>query len=374
MDIETKIGLVRKKPTEEIVTEGDLREIFETHAHPKHYIGYEISGMVHIGSGLAVGLKIKDFLEAGIKPTVWLADYHAWINGKLGGDIGKIQKIGEGYFKHALISAGIDDEKVDYLLASKTYARHDEFWADVLRIAKDTTMKRMLRCLTIMGRKESETLSAASMIYPAMQAADIFLLDVQIAHAGMDQRKAHMLAREVAGKFKKKFAAVHSHLLPGLQGVGRMNGPPTDETFQAALKGEQGKDDIVEMQTEAKMSKSKPDSAIFVHDSEEEIRRKISKAFCPEKIIEGNPIIEYAEHLILRDREMKVERPTKFGGDLAIANSEELRRTYLEGKLHPMDLKNAVAGELIGMLKPSRDYFAKHKEYLEQIKDIEITR
>src|SRR3989338_5201685 len=115
MDIETKIDLVKKKPTEEVVTEKDLREIFQNYAHPKHYIGYEISGKVHIGSGLAVGLKIKDFLKAGIKPTVWLADYHAWINGKLGGDIEKIQKIGEGYFKHALISAGIDEENVDYL-------------------------------------------------------------------------------------------------------------------------------------------------------------------------------------------------------------------------------------------------------------------
>ena len=367
MDIETKIELVKRKPTEEIVTEQDLREIFQNYSHPKHYIGYEISGMVHIGSGLAVGLKIKDFLEAGIKPTIWLADYHAWINGKLGGDLDKIQKIGEGYFKHALISAGIDDEKVDFLLASKLYDKHQEFWADVLRIAKDTTMKRMLRCLTIMGRKESDSLSAASMIYPAMQAADIFLLDVQIAHAGMDQRKAHMLAREVAPKFKKKFCAVHGHLLPGLLGTGRMNAPGA-ETGVASI------DAKVEAEMEAKMSKSKPDSAIFVHDSEDDIKRKISKAFCPEKVLDGNPIIEYAEYLILRDRTMKIERPAKFGGDLEITNAEELRAIYSEGKLHPMDLKNSVSAELIKMLKPARDYFVKHKEYLEQIKEIEVTR
>ena len=118
----------------------------------------------------------------------------------------------------------------------------------------------------------------------------------------------------------------------------------------------------------------KPDSAIFVHDSEDDIKRKISKAFCPEKVLDGNPIIEYAEYLILRDRTMKIERPAKFGGDLEITNAEELRAIYSEGKLHPMDLKNSVSAELIKMLKPARDYFVKHKEYLEQIKEIEVTR
>ncbi|MDO8554248.1 MAG: tyrosine--tRNA ligase [Candidatus Micrarchaeota archaeon] len=366
MDIETKIDLVKKKPTEEVVTEKDLREIFENYAHPKHYIGYEISGMVHIGSGLAVGLKIKDFLAAGIKPTIWLADYHAWINGKFGGDLDKIQKIGEGYFKHALISAGIDEEKVDFLLASTTYKKHPEFWADMLKISKDTTMNRMLRCVTIMGRKESETLQSSAVVYPAMQAADIFLLDVQIAHAGMDQRKVHMLAYELAPKFKKKICAVHGHLLPGLQGPGRMNAPgvETGTTVDAKV------DELID----AKMSKSKPDSAIFVHDSEEEIQRKIKKAYCPEKVSDGNPMVEYAEYLVLRDRPLKIERPAKFGGDIVFETAEELKSVYAEGKLHPMDLKNAVARELVNMLKPSRDYFAKHKEYLEQIKEGDITR
>ena len=98
MDIETKIELVKKKPTEEIVTEQDLREIFETYAHPQQYIGFEISGMVHVAAGLSTALKINDLIQAGCKCMIWLADYHAWINGKLGGDLKTIQKFGEGYF------------------------------------------------------------------------------------------------------------------------------------------------------------------------------------------------------------------------------------------------------------------------------------
>ena len=357
MDLETKIDLVKRKPTEEIVTEADLREIFETYAHPKHYIGFEISGMVHLGSGLCTMLKLKDFLEAGIKPTIFLADYHAWINGKLGGDLEAIRKVANGYFKHAFVSLGLPEDKVDYVLASTIYDAG--YWKDVLNIAKDTTVNRMLRCITIMGRKESDSMSSAVIFYPAMQAADIFKLDVQIAHAGMDQRKVHMLAREVAPKFKKKFVAVHGHLLPGLQGGARMD-PTKPVSEDASL--------------EAKMSKSKPGSAIFIHDSEAEIQDKIKKAFCPEKVCEGNPIFETAEYLILRDKPLKVERPAKFGGDIEFADAAELGKVYADGKLHPMDLKNAVARELIAMLKPSRDYFAKHEEYLKQIGEAAITR
>ncbi len=365
MDIERKIDLVCRPPIEEVITREDLREIFQNYSQPRHYIGFEISGKVHIGSGLMTALKIRDFMEAGVKPNIWLADYHAWINGKLGGDLEKIQAVAEGYFKHAFISLGLTEDKVNYLQASKVY--DDEFWKMVLDIGRNTTISRILRTVTIMGRKETEATNAASIFYPAMQAADIKKLDIQIAHAGMDQRKVHMLAREVFPKIGYgKFAAVHGHLLPGLQSAGRM-----DATITAAPGSADHKE---EMQTDAKMSKSKPSSAIFIHDSEDEIKSKISKAFCPEKIVEGNPMIEYAEYICMRDKPLKVERPAKFGGDVEFATSAELKSVYMEGKLHPMDLKNAVAKELMELLKPSRDYFAKHPEYIEQINQVAITR
>lgn len=366
MDIQSKIDLVKRSPTEEIVTEADLKRIFETYAHPRHYIGFEISGMIHIGSGLCTSMKINDFIKAGIKPTIFLADYHSYINEKLGGDLEKIQKVALGYFKHAFVSLGLDDSRVEYVLASEIYDR--DYWKQVLKISKDTTLKRMMRCLTIMGRKESENTSCAGVVYPAMQAADIFKLDVQIAHAGMDQRKIHMLARELSHTYKKDFVAVHGHLLPGLQGPGRMNSPGVNSGPVAEV------DAKVEEEMDAKMSKSKPDSAIFIHDSEEQIKNKLKKAYCPEKIVEGNPLVEYAQYLILREKKLFINRPAKFGGDLEISTPDELRQIYAEGKLHPMDLKAAVATELCSLLKPSRDYFEKNKHYLEQISAKDVTR
>ncbi len=368
MDAESKMELVQKGTTLEILTKDELRSLFETNSHPSHYIGFEISGRVHLGTGLCTALKIKDFLAAGIKPTVFLADYHAWINGKLGGDLEKIQSVAKGYFKHAFISMGLPEDKVNYILASEIY--DSEYWKEVLHISKSTTMPRMLRCTTIMGRTgDTSAMDSASIVYPAMQAADIWKLDVDIAHAGMDQRKVHVLSRELSEKMKRKKAvAVHGRLLTSLTGPGRMDATGTGAKNTAeGGKGAAGthSDDAAHdaAMIEGKMSKSNPKSCIFIEDSEEEIKAKITSAYCPPKVAEGNPIIEMAEFFILRDKPLKVERPAKFGGDAEFTNAGELKSAYLEGKLHPMDLKSAVTREITEILKPSREYFAKNKKY-----------
>jgi tyrosyl-tRNA synthetase len=361
MDVQRQVELVCRGSVLEVLTQDELRLLLESNEHPSHYIGFEISGKVHLGTGLCTALKIKDFLDAQIKPTIFLADYHAWLNGKFSGDLEKIQQVAKGYFKSAmfasLLCAGIDEEKaksVRFAMGSELYAEHGlDYWGDVLRVAQNTTKERMLRCITIMGRLSTEkTLYSSALIYPAMQVADIWALGADIAHAGMDQRKVHVLARELAPKFKKKKPiAVHSSLLASLLGPGRMD-PNSSEDDKLVL---------------GKMSKSNPDSCIFIHDSAEDISKKISKAYCPPKVADSNPIIQMAELFILPRHPLKIERPQKFGGEIEISSPKELRSLYCDGGLHPMDLKNAVCRELIEILKPARDYFAARLHLLEQI-------
>ena len=50
MDVTTKLDLVMKSPTEEVITQEELKKLFETNDKPRHYIGYEISGILHLGS------------------------------------------------------------------------------------------------------------------------------------------------------------------------------------------------------------------------------------------------------------------------------------------------------------------------------------
>lgn len=372
MDTQTKIDLVRKGSVLEVLTEDELKNLFETQAHPSHYIGFEISGKVHLGTGLCTALKIKDFVDAGIKPTIFLADYHAYLNGKLGGDLDKIQTVARGYFKSAmyasLLCAGLDEKQADsvrFVMGSELYDEMGlDYWNDVMHVSKDTTMKRMLRCTTIMGRTESDNLPSSATLYPSMQVADIWALEADIAHAGMDQRKVHVLAREVAEKLKRpKPVAVHGALLSGLLGPGKR--------MDAADAAHAADADAIMIAN--KMSKSNPDSCIFIHDSPDEIARKLKKAYCPEKIIEDNPVVQMAETFVLRGgagggagRALKVERPAKFGGDVEIADAAELRALFADGKLHPMDLKNAVGRELTAMLEPARKHFEKHPKLLEQ--------
>jgi tyrosyl-tRNA synthetase len=204
-----------------------------------------------------------------------------------------------------------------------------------------------------MGRKEDEVdMDASMLIYPAMQVADIFQLDVEVALGGMDQRKAHMLARDVAEKLGwKKVVAIHTPLLSGLEGGGRM--------------------DIVE----AKMSKSNPENSIFIHDPEEDIKRKIKKAYCPEGEVEDNPIMEICRYIIFnRVDEIVISRPEKWGGDLHIENYSMLKEVFESGQLHPQDLKNATADYLIDILKPVGEYFEKNPDNLKQVMSLSVTR
>lgn len=88
-----------------------------------------------------------------------------------------------------------------------------------------------------------------------------------------------------------------------------------------------------------KMSKSDPDSAIFMEDSESDVKRKIDKAYCPEGIVEKNPILDYTKNLIFGARtELQIERKEEYGGNVLYKDYKTLENDFAEKKLHPGDL------------------------------------
>jgi tyrosyl-tRNA synthetase len=134
----------------------------------------------------------------------------------------------------------------------------------------------------------------------------------------------------------------------------------------------------VEKTIELKMSKSIPDSAIFMADSPQEVKRKIEKAYCPAKTVYENPLVEYMKYIIFEKfQKVKIERPAKFGGDLEIESYSEFVRLYEEGKIHPTDLKQAVANYINEILEPVRKHFqnnSRARELEEFVRKQEITR
>ena len=315
----------------EVITVEELRKVMEKE-EKRAYIGFEPSGFVHLG-WLMCGEKIKDLVKAGFNVTILLADWHAWINDKLNGNMDAIRTCGE-YIKDAFAAMGV--EGVNYIYASDMI-KDESYWQLVLKIAKNTSLARVRRAMDIMGRKAEEAEKDFSkFIYPIMQVADIFYLDVDAALGGMDQRHAHMLARDFADKVKmKKPVALHTPIISSLKAKGRM--------------------DV------AKMSKSKPGSAIFVHDEKEEIERKIKKAYCPEGDA-SNPVMEIAAHLLF----------PHFGSieinGREYESYEVLEKDFISKELHPLDLKMGVASYLNKMIEPIRNYFKQNPKNLDMLK------
>jgi tyrosyl-tRNA synthetase len=351
LDVQEKYDLIARPPTEEIVTENELLELLKTNTHAKHYLGIEISGFLHLGSLLSTGYKINDFIKAGVDCTIFLADWHTMINDKLGGDMKKISRISD-YYEEAFKTVC---PKVTIERGSKLYDKNPDYWKDLIHFTKHVSLARTMRTLTIMGRSENEEkIELAKLLYPPMQAVDIHYLDLDIVHAGMDQRKIHMLVREVFPKMGKDWkvpVAVHHKLLPSLS-------QPTD------VYHKEGK--VV-----GKMSKSDPNSGIFIHDDDSVIKSKIKKAWCEEGNVKNNPLLEIAKQILFYEenyKEITVNRPEKFGGNVIYTKFSEMESDFENKKLHPTDLKQTVADLLTPIVSKLRGKLALEHE--KEISDI----
>jgi len=248
-------------------------------------------------------------------------------------------------------AAGMNMENVTFLWSSdEINARSNEYWPLVMDIARRNNVSRIQRCGQIMGRSDGGDMPAAQIFYPCMQCADIFFLKVDICSLGMDQRKVNMLAREYCDQIKRKNKPISlaHHMVSGL------------------LEGQE------------KMSKSDPNSAIFMEDSEKDVNTKIKKAFCPPGIVAGNPILDYTKHIILPGLgQLVIERKEENGGTVTYENWEALQADYEQEKVHPGDLKPAVAKAINKLIEPVRRHFEtdpRAKELLKRVKAFKVTK
>ncbi len=346
MTVEEKLAVLTKS-IDEVVTLDEAEELLAAGGRPKAYWGVEPSGLFHIGQALVGARKVKELTSLGFDVTILLADWHAFINDKLGGSMENIRACGR-FLEDGLKALGVESANVRFVVGSEILD-NKEYWEKVLRVSKASTVARIKRAMTIMGRTEEDAdADASTLIYPAMQVADIFHLDLDLAIGGMDQRHAHMLARDVAPKLgAKKPVALHWPLLMGLQGGGRMDA------------------------TESKMSKSDPDTCIFIHDEPDVISAKLKKAFCPAGEAEGNPVLEHAGLVVFPEiGTMDIQRSEKFGGDIRFDSYEELTSAFSKEEVHPMDLKNSVAKHISEILAPVRKYLEEHPENYQKVMQI----
>ena len=317
------------------------------------YVGFEPSGKAHIGWKV-LSLQLKRMLEADVNVLIFLADWHAWINDKFNGNMADIQltaRYMEETFR-ALLDyppEGDGPGELRFYYASQLMDSGD-YWARVLRCSKGATLAMVRKTFTIMGRDEaSSDHDLSKFFYPAMQASDIFELNIDIAIGGMDQRKAHMFMRDVASKYGwEKATCLHTPIISSLKSSGaRM------ESF------------------DHKMSKSDPGGAILIHDEPDKLRKKMRKHAYLNKDDMNSPIYELIEHVILPEfGEVVVTPNPKFGKPSTWTNLDDFRVAVMDGTLHPLDAKFGVADGISKGLETVAKHFSSNPKLLDEVTNI----
>ncbi len=359
MTTEERLALI-KQVGEEIVQEDELRKLLESNERLVAYDGFEPSGQIHIAQGILKAINVNKMTRAGVHFKMWVADWHAMANNKLGGDLEKIKTTGR-YFIEVWKASGMDLSNVEFLWASDM-VKNPDYWKLVIQVGRTNALRRFIRTAEMMGRAESlDNLTGANIIYSCMQVADIFMLGAKITQLGMDQRKLNMLAREIGPQLGYwKPVVVSHHMLMGLQ-----QKPPSGS-------------DKVARTIEIKMSKSVPDSAIFMTDTKDDIHRKIIKAYCPEGQITENPVLEYYKYILFEKfPQIIVEREAKFGGPVILNSYANLEKLFAEKQIHPLDIKHTAVKLLDQLLQPVRKHFEEDghaRELLTKVRSFQVTR
>ena len=316
------------------------------------YVGFEPSGTAHIGWKV-LALRLRKLLDARANVMVFLADWHAWVNDKFSGDMAAIQTTArymEDTFR-ALLGHPEEGEgpgQLRFVWAS-TVMSDGDYWARVLRCSKGMTLAQVRKTFSIMGRDEASSDNDLSKFYyPAMQAADIGHMHIDLAIGGMDQRKAHMYMRDVSQRWGwRKATCLHTPIISGLNATGgRM------ETF------------------DHKMSKSDPRGAILLHDDQAVMRKKMRKAYL-DPADEHSPVYELAEHIVLPEQGVIHVTPNpKFGEPSSWDDLDAFRAAVADGTLHPLDAKWGVADGLAAGLSSVASHFEAEPDLLEAVRTL----
>jgi len=332
MDIDKKIELI-KRNTEEIIGEDELKDLLSRKKQPVVYWGTAPTGKPHVGYFLPM-LKIADLLKAGFKVKILLADLHAAL------DNTPWPVLEQRYDYYAKVipliieSVGVKPKNLQFIKGSD-FQLKPEYMFDVLQMSSMVSVHDSEKAASEVV-KITNNPKLSGLIYPIMQALDEQYLSVDAQLGGTDQRKIMVLARENLPKLNyKQRIEILNPLVPGLVGK--------------------------------KMSASDEKSKIDLIDDEETVIKKINNADC----VSGdsdNGVIAFVKYVIMtikhdKNEKFIVKRDKKYGGDLIYKNYEEIEKDFIAKKLHPLDLKMAVALEINKLLS----IFRKNKVTLEKL-------
>jgi len=333
-----KLSLIRAN-TQEVLNSEIIEEILTKNDRPlRIYWGTATTGKPHCGYFVPM-LKIADFLAAGCEVTILLADVHAYLD-NLKAPI-ELVELRVKYYRlciTALLKAvNVDIARLKFVTGSE-YQYSPKYMRDLLTLSTQVSVHDASKAGSDVV-KQVESPPMSSHLYPLMQALDEEHLNVDAQFGGVDQRKIFTLAVESLPRigFRKR-AHIMNPLIPGLQEGG-------------------------------KMSSSDPDSKIDLIEPAEVVRKKLKKAFCPPKQVDGNGVLSFVEHVLLPASKFKNGGVAKFLVPRRDAETKEyseikqMKENYLADVLSPQNLKPAVTEALLEILEPIRKAFEESDEW-----------
>lgn len=329
---------ILKRNTEEIVTEEELRELLARTEKPVAYVGHAPTGRMHLGHLMNL-VKIGDFLKAGFSFKFLIADLHAYLDDKKSPF--ELLDARSAYMKlivsETLKAIGIRGDL--QFIKGSSFQLKKEYWLKGLLAAGELTFERCKRAASEVVRF-GEHPKLGGFFYPIMQNLDLHFLKAEVAYGGIDQRGIYMLGREFMPQWgMRKPICVFTPLIPSLKG--------------------------------GKMSASQKEGKIDLLEEPEAMRAKVGSAVCPAGIVEGNAVLMYARYVVFPilenlKRGFEIRREERFGGTVRFSNYSELEQSFAQKKLHPMDLKLAIADELSRVMEPVRQRFTREQALLKR--------
>lgn len=335
MDIDERLSLIRRN-TQEIITEEELRQLLTEKKTPVIYLGTSVTGRPHIGY-FVWGIKLNDFLKAGCKVKLLLADIHGALDNTPWDILEKRYEYYTQVIPAMLTAIGADLANFEIVKGSD-FQTKKEYIFDLWKLSTFVSVHDAHKAASEVV-KMGDNPKLAGLIYPLMQALDEEYLGVDIQYGGVDQRKIFVLARESLPKIGyRSRVEVMTPLIPGLAPGG-------------------------------KMSSSVKNSKIDLIDDTKTVDEKMRAAFCPEGQVDGNGVLAFVKHVLMVLKEdageaFVIDRPEKFGGPLTYTTYDALEADYVDKKMHPMDLKAAVAKEMNTLLQSTRDSVAGKEQLI----------
>ncbi|KAI4143549.1 MAG: hypothetical protein L6R39_004528 [Caloplaca ligustica] len=329
MSAQEKLALI-KENLQEVLKEDIIEDVILKQNRPlKIYWGTATTGRPHCGYFVPM-VKLAHFLRAGCTVKILLADIHGFLD-NLKAPI-ELVNYRADYYRFVITSLLKSlNVPIDRLIIVKgsSYQLSAEYTMDLFRLSSVVTEHDSKKAGSeVVKQVANPTLSG--LIYPLMQTLDEQYLDVDVQFGGIDQRKIFALAIESLPKLGYKVRAhLMNPMVPGLSG--------------------------------GKMSASDPDSKIDLLDPPDVVEKKLKRAHCAPKEVEGNGILGFVEFVLLPVDSLKGGGKGKFvverrkpedGEPLVYEDIATLKADYEADKLTPQLLKPAITKALTELLKP----------------------